>query len=76
MLLRSSSDGSKQGYGLEGSPLLTQAEAVPQTTGLFLVFPSVLCPQPAYGSIQDHCSVSPRLGDVPLTGQPFAPLTG
>lgn len=65
VLLRSSSDGSKQGYGLEGSPLVAQAEAVPGTTGLFLVFPSVLCPQPAYGSIQGHCSVSPRLGCSP-----------
>lgn len=47
----------------EGSPLLAQAGP----TGLFLVFPSVLCSQPAYGLIQDHCSASPRPGYVPLT---------
>lgn len=33
-----------RGRGMEGSPLLAQAEAVAGTRGLFLVFPSVLCP--------------------------------
>lgn len=65
-----------RGRGREGSPVLAQAGTVPGTRGLMLGSPSVLCshpalgsPDPAHGSMQDHCSAS--LVTFPSPGSPL-----